>query len=122
MCVCVCVCVWHSIGSAPRRDTNLRMVSLEPSGPEPTIFEKNFPEKWPVAKLRGKKFTTSMLFYGKNLHYRVYSLIEIEGVRITLDLTKFLCYDWPLTHKQQNCPLKNEWVGQRNEWVAHKKE
>jgi hypothetical protein len=51
---CVCVCVWHSIGLAPGRDTNLRMVSLEPSRPEPAIFEKNFPEKWPVAKSRGK--------------------------------------------------------------------
>jgi hypothetical protein len=70
--LCVCVCVWHSIGSAPRRDTNLRMVSLEPSGPEPAIFEKNFPEKWPVAKLRGKEFTTSMLFYGKNIAYFVF--------------------------------------------------
>ncbi len=32
-------------------------------------------------------------FYGKILHYRVYSIIEIEDVRIILDLTKFLCYD-----------------------------
>jgi hypothetical protein len=39
------VCVWHSIGSAPGRDTNLRPVSLEPSGSEPAIFQKNFPEK-----------------------------------------------------------------------------
>jgi hypothetical protein len=43
---------------------------LEPSGPEPAIFEKNFPE--PVAKSRGKKFTTSMLFYGKSLAHFVF--------------------------------------------------
>jgi hypothetical protein len=70
-----------------------------------------------------------MLFYGKILQYRVYSLIETEGVRITLDFTKFLCYDWPLKHKQQNRPPEDEWighgnecVGHKNEWVAHKKE
>jgi hypothetical protein len=56
-----------------------------------------------------------MLFYGKILRYRVYSLIEIEGIRITLDLTKFLCYEWPLTHKQQNRPPGNEWVGHKKE-------
>jgi hypothetical protein len=60
-----------------------------------------------------------MLFYGKILHYRVYSLIEIEGVRVTLDLTKFLCYDWPLTHKQQNRPPGNEWVAHKKELVTH---
>jgi hypothetical protein len=75
--VCVCVCVWHSIGSAPGRDTNLRMVSSEPSRPEPAIFEKNFPEKWPVAKSRGKKFMTSMLFYGKNLAHFVFIFEKI---------------------------------------------
>jgi hypothetical protein len=56
------------------------------------------------------------------LYYRVYNLIEIESVRITLDLTKFLCYDWPLIHKQQNRPLGNECIGHGNEWVGHKKE
>ncbi len=63
----MCVCVWHSIGSASRHHTNLRMISLEPSEPEPAIFEKKIPEKWPLAESRGKKFTTSMLFYGENL-------------------------------------------------------
>jgi hypothetical protein len=29
----LCVCVWHSIGSAPGRDTDLRPVSLEPAWP-----------------------------------------------------------------------------------------
>ncbi len=48
------------------------MVSLEPSEPEPAIFEKKFPEKWPVAKSRVKKFTTSMLFYGENLAHFVF--------------------------------------------------
>jgi hypothetical protein len=67
-----CVCVWHSIGSAPGRDTDLRPVSLEPAWPEPAILGKNFPEKWPVAKSRGKKFTTVMLFYGKNLAHFVF--------------------------------------------------
>ncbi len=63
----MCVCVWHSIGSAPGRETDLRPVSLEPAWPEPAILGKNFPEKWPVAKSRGKKLTTVMLFYGKNI-------------------------------------------------------
>jgi hypothetical protein len=37
------------------------MVSLEPSGPEPTIFEKNFPEidQWPNV---GKKVYDSNTF------------------------------------------------------------
>ncbi len=61
------MCVWHSIGSAPGHDTDLRPVSLEPAWPEPANLRKKFPEKWPVAKSRGKKFTTVMLFYGKNL-------------------------------------------------------
>jgi hypothetical protein len=68
-----------------------------------------------------EEVTLLKLFYGKILHYRVYSLIEIDGFRITLDLTKFMCYDWPLTHKQQNRPPGNECVGHGNGWVAHKK-
>ncbi len=77
-----CVCVWHSIGLAPRRDTNLRMVSLEPSGSEPAIFEKNFPKKWPVAKLRGKKFKTSMLFYGENIaHFSFLKSILSQNIK-----------------------------------------
>ncbi len=47
MCVSVCVsvCMSDTIGSTPGSDINLRPVLLEPSGPEPTIFEKKFPEK-----------------------------------------------------------------------------
>jgi hypothetical protein len=45
------------------------MVSLEPSGPEPEIFKKNSRK---VAESRGKKFTTSMLFYGENLAHFVF--------------------------------------------------
>jgi hypothetical protein len=63
----VCVCVWHSIGSAPGRDTDLIPVSLEPVWPEPAILGKNFPEKWPVAKLPKKNFMPLMLYYGKNI-------------------------------------------------------
>jgi hypothetical protein len=63
---CVCVCVWHSIGSAPGRDTNLRPVSLEPLGLEPAIFEKKFPEKWTVAKSRGK-----------SLRFQCFSIVKI---------------------------------------------
>jgi hypothetical protein len=43
--LCVYVCVSDTIGSAPGRDTNLRPVLLEQSGPEPAILGKNFPEK-----------------------------------------------------------------------------
>ncbi len=61
-----CVYVWHSIGSVPGRDTNLRPVSLEPLGLEPEIFLKNFPEKWPVAKSRGK-----------SLRFQCFSIVKI---------------------------------------------
>jgi hypothetical protein len=49
-CVCVCVCVWHSIGSTPGHHTNLRLVSLKLSGPEPAIFKKKRilkSDQWP---------------------------------------------------------------------------
>jgi hypothetical protein len=36
-----------------------------------------------------EKVTPLMLFYGKILYYRVYSLIEIDGVQINLGFTQF---------------------------------
>jgi hypothetical protein len=48
------------------------MVSLEPSGPEPAIFEKKKFPKETNGQIKEKKFTTSMLFYGKNLAYFVF--------------------------------------------------
>jgi hypothetical protein len=86
----VCVCVWHSIGSAPGHDKNSRMVSLEPSGPESAIFEKNFPEKWPVAKSRGRMFTTSMLFYGENLAHFVFIFEKVFFLKILNNLLLIL--------------------------------
>jgi hypothetical protein len=59
--------VWHSIDSAPGLDTDLRPVSLEPAWPEPALLGKNFPEKWPVAKLPKKNYMPLMLFYDKIL-------------------------------------------------------
>ncbi len=47
----VCLCVWPLVGSAPGHDKNMRPVSIEPEWPEVETFEKNFPEKWSVAKL-----------------------------------------------------------------------
>jgi hypothetical protein len=82
----LCVCVWHSIGSAPGRDTDLRPVSLEPAWPEPAILGKNFPEKWPVAKSRGKKFTTVMLFYGKNLAHFLFHIWKAFSLKILNNL------------------------------------
>jgi hypothetical protein len=49
----------------------------------------SFSRKGTSGQVTEEKVTPLMLFYGKILHYRAYSLIEIEGVRITLDLTKF---------------------------------
>jgi hypothetical protein len=56
------------MGSAPGRDKNLRMISLEPSEPEPVIFikKKNFPEKGPVAKS-----------WGKSLRLQYFSMVKI---------------------------------------------
>jgi hypothetical protein len=41
MCI---VCVSDTIALAPGRGTNLRLVLLKPSGPEPAIFKKIFPK------------------------------------------------------------------------------
>jgi hypothetical protein len=38
------------------------------------------------------------------LYYRVYSLIEIDGVQINLGFTQFQFDDWPVIPKKQNCP------------------
>ncbi len=62
----VCLFVWQSIGSAPGHDRVLRPVSLEPLWPKVETFEKNFLEKWPVAKLPQSNVTPLMLFYGKS--------------------------------------------------------
>ncbi len=43
-------------------------------------------------------------FYGKILYYRVYSLIEIDGVQINLGFTQFQFDNWPVIPKKQNCP------------------
>jgi hypothetical protein len=63
----VCLSVWQSIGSAPGRDADLRPVSLEPASSEPNILGKDFPEKWPLAKLPKKNVMQLMLFYAKNI-------------------------------------------------------
>jgi hypothetical protein len=47
----VCLFAWPLIGSAPGHHRNMRPVSIEPEWPEVETFGKNFPEKWPVAKL-----------------------------------------------------------------------
>jgi hypothetical protein len=61
------------MGSAPGRDKNLRMISLEPSEPEPVIFiKKKLSRKGTSGQITGKKFTTSILFYGKNLAHFVF--------------------------------------------------
>jgi hypothetical protein len=62
----------------------------------------SFSRKVTSSQVTEEKVTPLMLFYGEILHYRVYSLID--GDRITLGLTQFLLYDWPLTHEQQNRP------------------
>jgi hypothetical protein len=46
-----CLFVWPLIDLVPQHDRNMRPVSIEPEWPEVETFEKNFPEKWPVAKL-----------------------------------------------------------------------
>ncbi len=43
--------VKYSIGSAPGHARESKPVSLDSAWPEPAISEKNFREKWPVAKL-----------------------------------------------------------------------
>jgi hypothetical protein len=43
----------------------MRLVSLEPIGPEGVQREKNFPSKWPVAKLPNKNIMPLMLLNGK---------------------------------------------------------
>jgi len=65
----VCLSVWPLIDSAPGHDRMLRLVSLEPASPEPVILEKNFSEKWTVAKLPKINFTPLMLFNEKILLY-----------------------------------------------------
>jgi hypothetical protein len=45
-----------------------------------------------------------MLFYRKILYFRVYSLIEIDGVQINLGFTQFQFEDWSVIPKKQNCP------------------
>jgi hypothetical protein len=50
------VCVWQAIDLAPGHHTDVRPVLLEPVGPEGVQREKNFYEKWPVAKLSKKMF------------------------------------------------------------------
>ncbi len=55
--------VWPDIDSAPEHHTDMRLVSLELSGPDMSR-EKNFPEKWPLAKLSNKMLSALMIFYG----------------------------------------------------------
>ncbi len=100
----MCVCVWHSIGSAPGHDTNLRPVSLEPSGPEPAIFKKYFPEKWPVAKLPNKNAMQLMLFYGEIFYiynFYIFPFISngplLEFKKLRFKKKKFL---WKVTNGQ----------------------
>jgi hypothetical protein len=47
----VCLLVWQLIGLAPGHDRDLGSVSLEPVWPQVESREKNFADKWPVAKL-----------------------------------------------------------------------
>ncbi len=55
------------------------------------ITGHSFSRKVTIGQITEEKVTSLKLFYGKILHNRVYSLIEIDGVRITLDLTQSLC-------------------------------
>jgi hypothetical protein len=48
------LCVWPFIGSAPGHHRDLRQVSLEPVWPQVESRERNFPQKWPLAKLPNK--------------------------------------------------------------------
>ncbi len=58
----MCVCIWPAIDSVPGGHTDMRPVSLEPVEPEGVQCEKNFPEKWPVAKLPNKKYYATNAF------------------------------------------------------------
>ncbi len=64
-----CLFVWPLIDSAPGVDRMLRLVSLEPVWLEVETIEKNFSEKWAVAKLPNKMLRPLMLFNGKILLY-----------------------------------------------------
>jgi hypothetical protein len=72
-----------------------------------------------------------MIFHGEILHYRVYGLIEIEGIRITFCgmtdhshigniITRPGMYE--CVGRENECVgHRNEWVGHGNEWIGHKK-
>jgi hypothetical protein len=49
----------------------------------------SFSRKVTSGQITEEKVTPLMLFYGKILYYRVYSLIEIDGVQINLGFTQF---------------------------------
>ncbi len=61
--------VWIFKGSASGHIRDMRPVSLKPVWLEVQIFENNFPQKWPVAKLTNKMSRPLTLFYGKSLLY-----------------------------------------------------
>jgi hypothetical protein len=92
-CLSVHLSVWHSIDSAPGRDTDLKPVPLEPAWPEPAILGKNFPEKWPVAKLPKKNVMLLMLFYGKNIGLFVLTFEKQSFLFILSNYDK-----WPRGH------------------------
>ncbi len=60
------MCVWPVIDSAPGGHTDMRPVSLKLVWPGGMPSGEIFFEKWPVAELPKKKFTSLMLFYGEN--------------------------------------------------------
>jgi hypothetical protein len=70
-------CVWPAIDSVPGGHVDMRPVSLEPVGPEGVQREKNFPEKWPVAKLPNKNIMPIMLFNGK-IYIYIYICVHFE--------------------------------------------
>ncbi len=53
----------------------------------------SFSRKVTSGQIIEEKPAPPMLFYGKILCYRAYSLIEIDGVRITLDFTQLWCHE-----------------------------
>jgi hypothetical protein len=84
--ICVSVC--------PSMHTNCGHFKAKPiTDARRAALVIHFPRKVTSGQVTEEKVMLLIHFYGKIFHYRVYSLIEIEGVRITLDLTKFLCYD-----------------------------
>jgi hypothetical protein len=62
--------------------------SITYSWPGGAVLAIHFREKWPVAKLQKKMVTPPII-----LLYRDYSLIEIAGDRVTLDLTESRGHD-----------------------------